>query len=92
MLLARYIRLELLEGVAAFYAGDRAKAKAALDSARAKWQRLQVSDDRLAELLGMGFTSTEVTSCPAALPCPSAFEENFNPYGLVAASLSMACD
>lgn len=68
--MARYIRLELLEGVAAFYAGDKVTAKAALDGAQAKWQRLQVSDDRLAELLGMGFTTTEVNSCPAALLCP----------------------
>lgn len=43
MLLTRYIRLELLEGVAAFYVGDKTKAKSALHGAQAKWQRLQVS-------------------------------------------------
>ena len=60
----RYVRLELLEGVGAYHAGDKARAKAALDGALAKWERLQVSDERLAELLAMGFTSSEVQACP----------------------------
>lgn len=54
------MRLELLEGVGAFHMGDKARAKAALEAALAKWERLQVSDGRLAELLNMGFTSSEV--------------------------------
>ena len=69
---ARYVRLELLEGVGAFHAGDNAKAKAALEGALAKWERLQVSDDRLAELLAMGFTSSEVCSFLQHLQHPFA--------------------
>lgn len=57
------MRLELLEGVAAYYAGDTAAAGERLRGARAKWERLQVSDDRLADLLNMGFTASEV-GCP----------------------------
>ncbi len=66
------MRLELLEGVGAFHAGDNAKAKAALEGALAKWERLQVSDDRLAELLAMGFTSSEVCSFLRHLQHPFA--------------------
>jgi hypothetical protein len=59
---ARYVRLELLEGVAAFHAGARDAAKAKLAAAQAKWEQLQVSDDQLASLLAMGFGAAEVGS------------------------------
>jgi hypothetical protein len=52
--------LELLEGVAAFYSGDRVLAGAKLRSAHGRWQKLQVPDERLAELLSMGFSDQEV--------------------------------
>jgi hypothetical protein len=52
--------LELLEGVSAWYAGDRAAAEKSLTSARAKWAQLQVSDHALANLAGMGFRTGEV--------------------------------
>ena len=62
----RYVRLELLEGVAAYLAGDRNRAQERLQAARAKWQQLQVSDDAVAMLLGMGFSTREVAA-PAAV-------------------------
>ncbi len=56
----RYVRLELLEGVAAYYSGNKALAQAKLKSSEQRWQQLQVSDERLAELMSMGFKSQEV--------------------------------
>ena len=56
----RYVRLELLEGVSAWCAGDRAAAEKSLTSARAKWAQLQMSDQALASLAGMGFRTGEV--------------------------------
>ncbi len=58
-LTCRYVRLELLQGVAAFHSGD-SKASLHLASALAKWQRLQVSDESLATLASMGFTTSQV--------------------------------
>jgi len=63
----RYVRLELLEGVAAFYSGNKVLARAKLKSSEQRWQQLQVSDGNLAELMSMGFKSHEV--CPANIPC-----------------------
>ncbi len=65
----RYVRLELLEGVAAWYAGDAGLARERLLSARAKWAQLQVSDDALASLANMGFRTAEVSPLPAAAIC-----------------------
>ena len=59
----RYVRLELLEGVAAWYAGDQNLARERLLAARAKWAQLQVSDDALASLGNMGFRTAEVSLC-----------------------------
>ena len=56
-----YVRLELLEGVAAYYLGDRGLARARLKASQERWQQLQVSDERLVELLSMGFEAQEVT-------------------------------
>ena len=58
--LRRYVRLELLEGVAAYHSGDRALARAKLRSSQQRWLQLQVSDECLAELMSMGFNSQEV--------------------------------
>ena len=68
----RYVRLELLEGVAAYLAGDRSRAQERLQAAQAKWQQLQVSDDAVAMLLGMGFSTREVAA-PAAVTLPCAW-------------------
>lgn len=57
--LAIYVRLELLEGVAAFHSGLNEVAKNSLLSAQNKYNQLQVSDEGLALLLGMGFTTRE---------------------------------
>ena len=54
-----YVRLELLQGVAAFHSGDK-QASHHLSSALAKWQRLQVGDQALATLASMGFTTSQV--------------------------------
>ena len=48
------MRLELLEGVVAFHCDDKPLARCRLRSALTKWQQLQVSDDHLAALAGMG--------------------------------------
>ena len=56
-----YVRLELLEGVAAYHSGDKDLARARLKASQARWQQLQVSDERLVELLSMGFDAHEVT-------------------------------
>ena len=59
--LGLYVRLELLEAVAAFHDGDVAAARASLASAKARRDRLRVSDDALASLLAMGFEEKEAT-------------------------------
>ncbi len=48
------MRLELLEGIVAFHCGNRTLARRCLQSAQAKWEQLQVSDDQLAALAAMG--------------------------------------
>ncbi|KAL3142217.1 hypothetical protein ABBQ38_002565 [Trebouxia sp. C0009 RCD-2024] len=58
--LAIYVRLELLQGVAAFHSSDKL-ASHHLSSALAKWQRLQVGDEALATLASMGFTTSQAT-------------------------------
>ena len=58
-LTCRYVRLELLQGVAAFHSGG-SQASLHLASALSKWQRLQVSDESLATLASMGFTTSQV--------------------------------
>lgn len=57
--LAIYVRLELLEGVAAFHSGRLEAAKKCLVSAQSKYNQLQVSDEALALLAGMGFSLKE---------------------------------
>ncbi len=61
------MRLELLEGVAAYYSGNKALACVRLRSSEQRWKQLQVSDGHLAELMSMGFKSHEV--CFANIPC-----------------------
>lgn len=56
----RFVRLEALEGISAFLRQDQRTAQTSLQSALAKWQRLQVSDEALALLAGMGFSAREV--------------------------------
>ncbi|KAK3257185.1 hypothetical protein CYMTET_33719, partial [Cymbomonas tetramitiformis] len=51
---ALYVRLDLLEGVAAYHSGDLKSAAASLESARHKWERLQLKDDDVVQLMGMG--------------------------------------
>ncbi|KAK7388577.1 hypothetical protein VNO78_23398 [Psophocarpus tetragonolobus] len=57
--LALRMRLELLEGVVAYYSGQLDKARAALLSAREKFEKLQVSDEALSLLMSMGFTESD---------------------------------
>ena len=46
-----YLRLEVLEGLVAFYGGEpAATAESAFRGAQAKWRRLQVADGALAML------------------------------------------
>ena len=46
--------------MSAWYAGDKISAEKSLTSAHAKWAQLQVSDNALASLAGMGFRTGEV--------------------------------
>lgn len=57
--LATYVRLEALEGLSLWYCGDSSAAKTSFLSAEAKWRQLAVSDESLAALAHMGFSSTE---------------------------------
>ncbi|XP_009136207.2 NEDD8 ultimate buster 1 [Brassica rapa] len=53
--LALYVRLELLEGVVAYHTGQNDKALNALKSAHAKLLQLQIPDETLSVVMGMGF-------------------------------------
>ncbi|KAG2298053.1 hypothetical protein Bca4012_009262 [Brassica carinata] len=53
--LALYVRLELLEGVVAYHTGKNDKALNALKSAHAKLLQLQIPDETLSVVMGMGF-------------------------------------
>ncbi|CAH2044505.1 unnamed protein product [Thlaspi arvense] len=53
--LALYVRLELLEGVVAYHTGQNNKALNALKSAHAKLSQLQIPDETLSLVMGMGF-------------------------------------
>ncbi|ESQ50280.1 hypothetical protein EUTSA_v10001944mg [Eutrema salsugineum] len=53
--LALYVRLELLEGVVAYHTGQNHKALNALKSAHAKLLQLQIPDETLSLVMGMGF-------------------------------------
>ncbi|CAM6069601.1 unnamed protein product [Sphagnum tenellum] len=57
--LALYVRLELLEGVVAYHSGLLDAAQHSLLSAQRKFHQLQVSDEAVASLVGMGFSLTE---------------------------------
>lgn len=57
--LAVYVRLELLEGVVAYHGGKSEAARQSLVSAFSKYKQLQVSDEALAQLGAMGFTTLE---------------------------------
>eukprot|EP00250_Pteridium_aquilinum_P008039 c17618_g1_i1 orf=121-1794(+) len=57
--LAIYLRLELLEGVVAFHTGLFEAAKRSMVSAQSKYNQLQVSDESLAFLAGMGFSAKD---------------------------------
>ena len=54
------MRLEALEGIAAFHGNDVPAAAAALHKAHSTWQSLQVSDDGLMDLIFMGFSAKKV--------------------------------
>ena len=56
----RYVRLEALEGIAAFHSNDLPAAATALHNALELWQSLQVSDDALTMLMAMGFSARRV--------------------------------
>ncbi|XP_010496033.1 PREDICTED: NEDD8 ultimate buster 1 isoform X1 [Camelina sativa] len=53
--MALYVRLELLEGVVAYHTGQCDKALNALKSAHAKFLQLQIPDETLSLVMGMGF-------------------------------------
>ncbi|GAB2300271.1 hypothetical protein Dimus_034306 [Dionaea muscipula] len=58
--LALYLRLELLEGIVAYYGGELEKSRQLLTSAQTKLSKLQVSDEALSLLVSMGFEDYEI--------------------------------
>ena len=61
LVVCRCVRLELLQGVAAFHSGNK-QAGSHLSSALDKWQRLQVPDESVAVVASMGFTTSQVAA------------------------------
>ncbi|KAI0511061.1 hypothetical protein KFK09_011679 [Dendrobium nobile] len=57
--LALYVRLELLEGVVAFYSGNQVESYKALSAAKSKFDQLQVPDEALSLLMSMGYKERE---------------------------------
>eukprot|EP01023_Acetabularia_acetabulum_P002818 TRINITY_DN11202_c0_g2_i1.p1 TRINITY_DN11202_c0_g2~~TRINITY_DN11202_c0_g2_i1.p1 ORF type:complete len:559 (-),score=117.24 TRINITY_DN11202_c0_g2_i1:404-2080(-) len=55
-----YLRLEMLEGMAAYYAGQGTISKQKLTAAKSRWEKLQVMPEDVNELLSMGFDYEEV--------------------------------
>eukprot|EP01025_Chloroclados_australasicus_P036781 TRINITY_DN37458_c0_g2_i1.p1 TRINITY_DN37458_c0_g2~~TRINITY_DN37458_c0_g2_i1.p1 ORF type:complete len:415 (-),score=62.85 TRINITY_DN37458_c0_g2_i1:766-1950(-) len=55
-----YLRLEMLEGMAAYYAGESKVAVEKLQKAKSRWDSLQVMQEDVEELLVMGFEQDEV--------------------------------
>ncbi|GAB2243801.1 hypothetical protein Droror1_Dr00023929 [Drosera rotundifolia] len=58
--LALYLRLDLLEGIVAYYGGHLEKSRQLLTSARMKLSKLQVSDEALSLLVSMGYKDSAV--------------------------------
>ncbi|MQL92423.1 hypothetical protein Taro_025042 [Colocasia esculenta] len=52
---AIYLRLELLEGVVAYHSGHLEESRRSLTSAQARYMQLQVPDEALSLLMGMGY-------------------------------------
>lgn len=57
--LALHLRLELLEGVAAYHSCMFDKAREAINSAQMKYSQLQVPDEALSHVMDMGFKEGE---------------------------------
>ncbi|KAK8952897.1 hypothetical protein KSP40_PGU018407 [Platanthera guangdongensis] len=57
--LALYLRLELLEGVVAYYSGNLGESHRALSAAKSKFDQLQVPDEALSLLMSMGYKQRE---------------------------------
>ena len=58
--LVMYVRLYLLQGIVAFYSGDKATAHYKLNSALHQLMNLRVTEEEMAPLLHMGFTPDEI--------------------------------
>lgn len=54
---ALFVRLHLLQAIAAYHLGQIEKSKFLIDRAEGELNRLRVSDDKLAELINMGILS-----------------------------------
>ncbi|CAI9100919.1 OLC1v1038109C3 [Oldenlandia corymbosa var. corymbosa] len=57
--LALYLRLELLEAVVAYHSGQFEKSRDALSAAQMKYSKLQVPDEALSLLMGMGYKESD---------------------------------
>ncbi|KAL9249018.1 NEDD8 ultimate buster 1-like protein [Drosera capensis] len=58
--LALYLRLDLLEGIVAYYGGHLEKSRQLLISARTKLSKLEVSDEALSLIVSMGYKDSAV--------------------------------
>ena len=54
-----YIRLNLLKGILSYHKGKKKECKTFLDTANDELQRNIVDDDRLLQVMQMGFTATQ---------------------------------
>ncbi|KAG0498565.1 hypothetical protein HPP92_003256 [Vanilla planifolia] len=57
--LALYLRLELLEGIVAYYKGSLEESHKSLSAAKSKYDQLQVPDEALSLLMNMGYKQQE---------------------------------
>ncbi|CAH9103022.1 unnamed protein product [Cuscuta epithymum] len=53
--IALHVRMELLEGVVAYHCGQLEKSRRSLSSAQAKYIQLQIPDEALSLIMGMGY-------------------------------------
>ena len=94
--LGLYVRLELLEGVAAYHRGDVPEARERLRAASRTLASLRLSDDAMASLASMGFTRKEAARglrfCGGDVAAAAAFITERRANAAAAATAAAARD